>query len=249
MSEDIVFKTGEEGYAHAQQLQAENKLRFSAQRFWLMPGKSAKVTFLDSVGIYFHEHELQVNGRWGNYFTCRKDFSECPLCDAGHRPTYVAAYSVIDHSEYTTKKGDVLKNQKKLLVLRPTVMNKLARRRADQKDGDLTYYMFSFARDKKEECRTGEDIQLVKRITPKALLSIKPKDANITDEEWLKPFDYRKLFAPRSVEELRRLIGQAPPVGSYEQSSNAFGESTDAVGEFLVEGSESAAEGSLDDLL
>jgi hypothetical protein len=247
MSEDndAVFKTGEAGYQQAQQIQEEQARRFNTQRFWLKPGESAKVTFLDSIGTYFSEHELQLNGKWGNYFTCRHDFSECPLCDAGYKFTYVCAYSIIDHSSYTTKKGDILKDQKKLLILRPTLINKLARRR-EGCGGDLTYCVFSFARDKKEECRTGEDIQFLKRITPKALLTRKPKDSKESDEEWLKPFDYRKLFAPKSIEELRRLIGQAPPVGSSEQAAGAL---EDAPTDYLVQGSESASETSIDDLL
>ena len=36
----------------------------------------------------------------------------------------------------------------------------------------------------------------------------------MSDEEWLAPFDYMTLFAPKSVEELRKISGQNPPVGA-----------------------------------
>jgi hypothetical protein len=246
---DDFFKTGDEGFAHAQKVQEEAQRRFGTQRFWLKAGESAKVTFLDTVGTYFSEHELQLNGKWGNHFTCRSGFSECPLCDAGYKSTYVCAYTIIDHSSYTTKKGDVLKNQKKLLVLRPTVINKLARRR-ESCGGDLTYCVFSFARDKKEECRTGEDIQFVKRLKVSDVLKFKPKDSKMTDEEWLKPFNYRELFAPKSIEELRRLAGMPAPVGSSEHADAVLGEEAEGNTDgFLVEGSELASEDNLEDLL
>jgi hypothetical protein len=157
-------------------------------------------------------------------------------------------YTIIDHNKYETKAGDIIEHQKKLLVVRPTVINKLARRR-ESVGGDFTYCVFTFARDKKEECRTGEDIEFVKRFSAASVLKFKPKDGKLTDDEWLKPFNYREIFAPRSVVELRRLVGQAPPVGSYEQSAGALDDVDNEPADYAVVGSESASESSIDDLL
>ena len=73
------------------------------------------------------------------------------------------------------------------------------------------------------------------------MLKFKPKDANISDEELLAPFDYMKIFAPKSVDELRRIAGQAAPVGS-----DSYGSSSGAP---LARGAEPASEESIDDLL
>ena len=170
------YSTGKTGYENAQRIQEEVKHQYGPSRFWLKPGGSAKVTFLDTEGFYFHEHNLKLNGKWGNHFTCLKDFSECPLCDSGDRSGYVCAYTIIDHSEYETKQGKKIKNQKRLLVVRPAVMNKLARRR-ESLEGNLQYGLFLFTRDGEQECSTGEDIEFIKRLNAKDLVKFKPSDS------------------------------------------------------------------------
>ena len=234
------YQTGNTGYERSKQIQEEQQAQYGPMRFFIKPGNSAKLTFLDTEGFYFNEHNLKINGKWGNHFTCRKDFSECPLCDSGDRSGYVCAYTVIDHSEYETKNGRKVKNQKKLLVVRPAVMNKLARRR-EALEGNLTYGLFLFSRDKKEECATGEDIEFIKRMEQSNLLKFKP--ANMSDEEFLAPFHYMKLFAPKSVEELRKIVGQAPPVGSDNYEATSY------TGQKLSQDAEDADETSIDDLL
>lgn len=241
MSQAAWYQTGEQGIERAKQIQEEQQSQYGPMRFWLKPGNSAKLTFLDTEGFYFNEHNLKLDGKWGNHFTCLKDFSECPLCDAGERPGYVCAYTVIDHSEYESKSGKKVKNQKKLLVVRPAVMNKLARRR-EALEGNLTHGLFLFSRDKKEECSTGEDIEFIKKLSTEDLLRFKPKDGKITDEEFLAPFDYMKIFAPKSVDELRKVVGQAPPVGSESYGSPARMTNS-------PRGAEPVDEESIDDLL
>ena len=93
---------------------------------------------------------MKINGNWRNWFTCRKDFDECPLCDDGQTASYVCAYTVIDHSKFTDKQGRERKNEKKLLIVKSTVMPKIARRR-QALDGDLTYACLQFHRDKADE--------------------------------------------------------------------------------------------------
>lgn len=237
------YKKGEEGFETSRKIQEERAAQYGPNRFWLKVGSSAKVTFLDTEGFYFHEHDLQINGKWGNHFTCLKDFSECPLCDAGHRSGYVCAYTIIDHSEYETKNGGKVKNQKKLLIVRPAVINKLSRRR-ETLEGNLTHGLFLFTRDSKDECRTGEDIEFVKRLDPKDLVKFKPKDSKESDENWLKPFDYMKLFEPKPVEELRKLAGQAPPVGSDD-----YGKGEASSGAYIPPGTGMASEDSIESLL
>lgn len=243
MSQAVWYSKGDDGFNKAQQIQEEAQSQYGPMRFWLKPQSSAKITFLDTEGFYFNEHNLKINGKWGNYYTCTKDFSECPLCDSGDRSGYVCAYTVIDHSEYITKSGKTIKNQKKLLVVRPSVMNKLARRR-EALDGNLTHHVFLFTRDKKEECSTGEDIEHIKLLSKADVLKFKPADSKMSDEEFLAPFDYMKLFAPKSVEELRRISGQTAPVGA-----DSYACPSESSGGPLARGAEQIDEASIDDLL
>lgn len=236
MSQATWYQTGKEGFETAQKKIEESRSQYGPMRFWLKQGGSAKITFLDSEGFYFSEHNLKINGKWGNYFTCTKDFSECPLCEAGERPGYMCAYTIIDHSEYETKQGRKIKNQKKLLVVRPQVMNKLARRR-EALEGNLQYALFRFSRDGAQECSTGEDIEYVKRLSKADLVKFKPADCHMTDEEWLKPFDYMTLFAPKSVDELRKISGQAAPVGAdnFQGQTQAKGKAAESVDEQSID--------------
>jgi hypothetical protein len=213
------YKKGTEGLEDSKKFQEEVLAGFGPRRFWLPIGKSAKVTFLDTEGFYFYEHNIKT-GKMFEPYTCLHDFSECPLCEAGHRPSSVCAYTIIDHSEFTSEKtGKTYKHIKRLLVVKSAVINKLARRR-EGLDGNLTYGVFIFSRDKKEECATGEDIEFIKRNDKKDVLRFKPKDAKESDEEWLKPFDYAQLFAPKSIEELRVIAGQKAPVGAVDYVPN-----------------------------
>jgi hypothetical protein len=244
MSQASWYQTGNKGLETARRLQEERAAQYGPMRFWLKPGASAKITFLDTEGFYFNEHELCFNGKWGNYFTCLRDFSECPLCDGTEsKPVYGCAYTIIDHSKYEGKNG-IIQNQKKLLVVRTAVINKLARRR-ETLEGNLTYGLFLFFRDSKDECRTGEDIEFVKRISPKDLVRFKPKDSKENDETWLKPFDYMELFKPKSVEELRKLAGQKPPVGA----DGYVAQTEEPSGAVIPPGAMSASETSIEDLL
>lgn len=200
------FQQGSEGEERSRKIAEKRADGFGPRRVWLPEGKSAKLTFLDSDGFFFYEHQLKLNGRWTNWFTCRKDFDECPICDDGKTPSYVCVYTVIDHSEYTDKTGVVHKNQKKLLVTKSGVQPKLARRK-EALEGDLTYAVIQFSRDKREEASTGEDIEFCKRFTKEQVLKFKPE--GVSDEDFLKPFDYMKLFAPKPVEELRKVVGSS----------------------------------------
>ena len=62
------YKKGDEGKARSVEEEAAAKARAQASqnpsrnRFWLAPNKSAKVTFLDSEGFFFREHQLYLNG-------------------------------------------------------------------------------------------------------------------------------------------------------------------------------------------
>jgi len=221
MTEKQWFKTGDEGLKRSQEL-AEERERNQVNRLWLPVGKGAKITFLDSEGFFFSEHQIKLNGSWRNWFTCRSEFSECPLCESGDRPSYVCAYTIIDHSKYTSKKtGKEVANVKKLAVFKSTVHNMWARRKSQDCDGDMTYCLFNIHRDKAEHTATGEDVQFVKRLSQAEVLRFKP--AGMSDEEWMSPYDYMELFKPQSVDYLRNVVNMAPPIGADDQPSGGNG--------------------------
>jgi hypothetical protein len=63
-----------------------------------------------------------------------------------------------------------------------------------------------------------EDFEYLGKLTAEKLSKLAPEGEAA---EWLKPFDYEKIFAPKSSEELRRVVGGEVPVGSSE-ADDAF---------------------------
>lgn len=103
------YRTGEEGWAKAKQEDAEAKKRMEESRdprknrFWLENDSAAKVTWLDTPSFFLHEHNLKINGRWGNYETCLKDFDTCPICESGQASSYIVVGTVISHKVWTDR--------------------------------------------------------------------------------------------------------------------------------------------------
>jgi len=113
------FVTGKKGIDESRKVDDQAKARRDARgpmRFWLDYDSSAKLTFLDSPKFFCWEHNLKLQGRFNNFFTCIKDVDTCPLCEAGDNPSYVAVATVISHKKWKDSDGGVHQNQKMLFV-------------------------------------------------------------------------------------------------------------------------------------
>ena len=206
------YKQGKEGEEAAREEEARRSSESSQiQRFWIKPNTSTRITFLDSDGFFFREHQLNLNNSWLNWFTCLSDFDECPLCEAGIPYSYVCAFTILDHSKFTTKKGETVTIRKKLLVVKGTVRSKIMKQK-QYRDGDLTFCHYDVQRFGEQDYNTGSDFEFLRRLSRDELVEMLPEGAKA--EEWLKPYDYTKIFEPKSPEELRRIINVKPPVGS-----------------------------------
>lgn len=235
MGKEKWFRTGEEGVKEAKKFDEEAARRRAEamdenvvakkRRFWLPPDKSAIFTMLDSPSFFYREHQLFIGGNWQNYETCLSDFDNCPLDEAGMKPSYVVAASIIDHTEFVLKRGPnagtVIKNQKRLIVFKSTARLKILKQK-ERRDGDLTYCQFEATRYTAKECSTSEDFQYIKTLTleevkafaPTTMLGKSGQQEPVDPAEWIKPFNYAEVFKPKSADDLRALVGGVPPVGS-----------------------------------
>lgn len=226
------YKEGAEGVEAVKEDDEQRKALFDApRRFWLKPDTSTKVCFLDTKGFFYKEHQFYRDGHWRNWETCISDISEedCPPCEAGHKYSYNCAFSIIDLTKYTDKKGNKVTASKKLLILKAGARNKVLKQK-ERRDNDLAHCVFDVTRFTKKECSTGEDFEFLKRATADELKELCPAGEN--PDEWLTPFNYLEMFQPKSAEELRKLVGVAPPVGSEDvpfdtNSNNSKGEGSD----------------------
>ena len=228
------FKTGEEGQQAAKHDEEDRQKSSGAYRLWIPPGGSTQFTFCDTEGFFFKEHNYYFNNSWMNWETCIQDIGaeDCPFCEAGLSYYYECVFTIIDHAEYYSKKHEKqMKDVKKLLVLRSTARKKILRKK-ETVDGDLTYCRFETHRDDKKECSTGEDFDFLHRASMEEVMALAPSEwagKPIQASEWIKPFDYAKLFQPRSAESLRRILnrtgkGSPAPVGSGDTPTMPSGE-------------------------
>jgi hypothetical protein len=202
MSKKSWFDTGSKAdEALDRELESQEERRKNATgsrlyRFWMPAGGEQYVTFVDgemhpegyALPFVFYEHQLKLNGSWKNWFTCPGE--GCPLCENGNRPSLVAAYTVIDHNEWTDKKGNVHKDELKLFMAKPSV-NKILRKMA-RKKGGLRGWKVELTRGTSEDPSTGKQFDFEERVEL-------PED--------IQPGDYMSLFAPKSKDELAAVHG------------------------------------------
>lgn len=213
--QDNWFQSGKKGWKKAEAEDEQAKVRREQQsgpwRFRQKNNKSAKITFLDTPDFFIHEHDIKLNGRWGNHFTCLKDFDTCPNCENDDVPSYVVVATIIDHSTYITKEDKKITNQKKLFVAKGKARQAL-QRQIQRRKGDLDGAVYEIARGSgSTECATGEDFEFLGKLSATKLKKFIPSGK---DKDWLKPFDYKELFAPRDPDEICKVLGIEAPLGS-----------------------------------
>lgn len=224
------YRTGKEGIEYSRQMDAQAKMRAESRgplRFWTAKDSSKKLLFLDTPNFFVYEHDIEMAGRFGNFFTCIMDLEDCPLCREGLKPSYCLVATVIDFSSYTSEKtGETFKNQKKLFVAKGITRPNLIRQ-IKNRDGDLAFWIYTISRGSQaKEPNTGTDFERVKKIPKEALLRYLLKEGTPEKdiENTLVPYDYSKVFAPKKASELKLVLGKEIP---DVQSDSKLGELLD----------------------
>lgn len=157
----------------------DKKKENSVYRFWMPKDTEKEITFLDGVvapdgSFNFHsyyEHNIQMNGSWKNWFVClaQEEQQPCPLCEAGDTARFVGVFSVIDHSEWTDKKGVKHKDELKLYVAKLTTL-KLLRKWATKKNGLVGWRVEVSRSDKDNSPAIGDSFEFLKRFKLSSVL-------------------------------------------------------------------------------
>jgi len=164
-------------------------------RFWMPKGTSRKIIFLtegDKAPVLW-EHQIKLGGSFRNWFTCLRPLGvPCPLCAwaTGHNnqgARYKGAFfTVIDTHEFTDKSGKKRSNEKKLLVAKENVAEKMKRKflRLNEEGQGLRGAMFEVFRTSSDKSPSvGEDFEYIKHIDMSAVPD--PKE-----------FDYASILKP-----------------------------------------------------
>ena len=222
----------QEAEKHEKEQKAKAEQNRKMWRFGLKEGMEGRITFIDGFltesgmldYFQFYEHHLMLNGSWGHFYTCIKDIEPCPICLAGDSNSLVSAFTVIDHSEYKSKKGVVYKDTPKLFIAKPTTVKQL--QILGGKRGGLAGCTFDVVRSGDKSPSVGSMFDFIEKTEIEVL---KQKYSRVDPETKKKicffvPADYMKECAPCSAEEIRQQIptlAAAAPVGHVTEAQKA----------------------------
>jgi len=208
------LKKGEDAQNILKQEEAKQALAESqkgAYRFWLPKGSETQITFvdgdLDEFGNFatpmFYEHNLKINGRWGNTFVCTSSDEPCPICEEGTNAYTAAVFTIIDHSTYTSKKdGKDYSDQIKLLVVKAGTRKDLLR--LATKRGGLAGCTFDVSRKNEDKSpAVGDLFDFCQKLTPEQM-----------EKKWEKkavPLNYAEEITYLTADEIRSALGSSTP--------------------------------------
>lgn len=209
MAKMSFLKKGKQAHAQVAQVEADAEARRAAsdapRRFWIPENKETQITFLDGdldgdgllSMVTYWEHQLKIGGHWRNWFPCTQVEEPCPICEANHNPSLVAAFTVIDHSEYKDRNGVTHKNEKRLFVCKRETLARL--QKLATKRGGLTGVTFDVSRTGEKSAGVGDTFDFVEKLTPAQI----KKKYGLDDAQ---PYDYDEVIVYRNAAELRKAL-------------------------------------------
>lgn len=191
-------------------------------RFFMPVGESRRITFLDGAltpdQAYFdvpaiREHNLRINGKWGNFFPCIAEQEPCPCCEEeqGGNAYVVAFFTVIDHTPHTYN-GKTYENQVKLFAAKSSTMAILLRHALKPHINGLAGATFDVFRTGDKSASVGTEFEFVEKNDVAALCNHFTKVNNLkmgkpedSDEYRVQPINYEKAIQYLSGAQLRQM--------------------------------------------
>lgn len=209
------IKTGAQASQLAAHEEQQREIRKSMAgktfRFRMKDGEEKRITFLDGdigedgmlTANAFYEHAIQQGNTWTN-ICCVADAEtgeECPICKQGTFQSYfAAAFTVIDHSEYTIEKGPnagkTIANTRRLFVCKHDTYKQLTKLAA--KRGGLAGCTFDVSRSGAKSPAVGNVFDFHEKIEDGEELMEK---YGLKEEE-LMPLEYEKELTYLTADEM-----------------------------------------------
>jgi hypothetical protein len=243
------IKTGEDSIALAKKaaLQAEQYRDQKGRlwRFFLSVDEDAAITFVDGelingflVPPRWYEHNLYLNGNWGNYFVCPEQTNidskdKCPICESGDRPYLAHGFTIIDHRVRKSEKGNEYRDVRRLLVAKQQTFDML-NKHAMKRQG-LACCTFDVCRTNDKEAAVGGMFDFRERRDRKELEKLYVKevvaDPKSNEKKIVSNFvvaDYDSELTYKSGDELRSMgFGKSIPNTTVPFGPGANGDPTD----------------------
>lgn len=192
-------------------------------RFWMANDTETQLTFLDGNldadslldCLIWDEHNLQIAGKWGNFFTCVRGEELCPICEQSGDPYLAAGFTVIDHTPYkSAKTGKIIKDTIKSYVCKPDtlkILQKLAIKR-----GGLAGCTFDVSRTGDQSANVGNMFDFVEK---RSMADLQAQYGSLKkgEEKLIQPIDFATFVSYKTADELRALGFGTPVLGSGDQ--------------------------------
>lgn len=202
---------------------AQNNKSNYVRRFWMPNDSDRLITFIDTPVIdlngiqiqtpfKYNEYQLNLNGHWRNWFTQPFNSEEDVLAEMGYRASKVAALTVVDHSEWTDKKGITHKDEVVLYVVKRSAAIWKQITKIMAREGSMSGKTYRIH-------RMGDK-------SPGAGVMLERQEQNFQLDPTLHvPYNYLELLKPKTKSEVDRLFNPEPdpfqqgkPQQSQEQS-------------------------------
>lgn len=193
------------------------------RRFWMPNDSERRVTFVDGQSVtlngievktpfQYQEYQVKHNNHWRNWFTRHPDASHDILAKHNHRASKVAAFTVVDHNEYTDKNGVIHKDMLSLYVVKRSQPIWKQIEKLLSRHGSLQGKSFMISRYGDKSPGTGTMLELIDSWSR-------------FDPSVHKPFNYLEVLAPKTADEIEAILslssqGQQSNQGWSEPSSN-----------------------------
>lgn len=211
----------------AQKAKQEQAQKGKAFRFFIPTDTETAVTFLDGdlndeniidIPMYY-EHQVHQGGHWRNWYVCLSEEESCPLCEGGDDPSLVGALTIIDHTEWKDKQGNMHKDERKLFIAKYGTIQTL--QKMAEKRGGLAGCTFDVYRgsDKKSP-NVGDTFDFTEKHTAKGMEKKYGEQA--------APFDYEEVLPYVPAPQLRKMgfgvtaVGGEPPIKDSEGSGKEY---------------------------
>jgi len=190
-----------------------------------------KITFLDGEldkdGMLelnsWDEHTVMNEGRPEQYI-CTSGNEPCPFCHNGDKASFVAAFTIIDHQEYTIKKGNrqgqVVKDERKLYIAKRQTIGKLQKIAA--KAGGLRGVHVTVSRSTKDAAQVGDMFILDEKFDEDELMEKYGKG----DATNVAPAVYEEEVVYRDAGQLAKM-GVVPAIDGVSSKTKPSKEYTD----------------------
>jgi len=187
------------------------------RRFWMPNNTEKQITFVDGPVIdcggtqvqtpfKIEEYQIQLNNSWKNWFTRPINPEDDVLKQMGNRASKVAVFTVIDHSEWTDKKGNVHRDELSLYVVKRSSQTwGQIERQLSRNNGNLRGMKFNVSRMGDKSPGVGSFLEFEGRTEL-------PQN--------IQAFNYLDILKPKTKAEMDTILN---PVQSDSFQSDSWG--------------------------